>query len=51
MTYNIDYESDMYFISIFIFQWRRFNFFDKEVVKYPDSTEVFAKLKVKTQLN
>eukprot|EP00057_Strongylocentrotus_purpuratus_P015993 XP_011670467.1 PREDICTED: vacuolar protein sorting-associated protein 11 homolog [Strongylocentrotus purpuratus] len=26
-------------------QWRRFNFFDKEVVKYPDSTEIFAKLK------
>lgn len=26
-------------------QWRRFNFFDKDVVKYPDSTEIFAKLK------
>nr|XP_054754971.1 vacuolar protein sorting-associated protein 11 homolog isoform X1 [Lytechinus pictus] len=26
-------------------QWRRFNFFEKDVVKYPDSTEIFAKLK------
>ncbi|XP_071483682.1 vacuolar protein sorting-associated protein 11 homolog [Diadema antillarum] len=26
-------------------QWRRFNFFEKEVVKYPESTEIFSKLK------
>ena len=29
-----------------IFQWRRFNFFDKETVKDPETSQVFDKLKV-----
>ena len=29
-----------------IFQWRRFNFFDKEAVKDPSTDQVFDQLKV-----
>lgn len=31
----------------FLFQWRRFNFFDKEVVKDPETSQTYDKLKVK----
>jgi len=30
----------------FIFQWRRFNFFDKEIVKDPETNQNYDKLKV-----
>jgi len=33
------------FIIIF-FQWRRFNFFDKEIVKDPETNQNYDKLKV-----
>ncbi|XP_033108411.1 vacuolar protein sorting-associated protein 11 homolog isoform X2 [Anneissia japonica] len=29
----------------FLQQWRRFNFFDKEVVKHPDTNQIYDKLK------
>ena len=33
-------------MKVFVLQWRRFNFFDKEVLKDPGTTQPFTGLKV-----